>query len=59
MDMVEVDKNNLRTIEITINYHELLMKYDDTSVYKKYDLPEAFIMNFINLVMKKNGLKYI
>ena len=46
MDMVEVDKNNLRTIEITINYHELLMKYDDTSVYKKYDLPEGFHYEF-------------
>ena len=44
--MVEVDKNNLRTIEITINYHELLMKYDDTSVYKKYDLPEGFHYEF-------------
>ena len=36
----------MRTYDNRIKYYELLMKYDDTSVYKKYDLPEGFHYEF-------------
>ena len=32
----------MKTLDNTIRYYELLMKYDDTSNYKEYDLPEGF-----------------
>ena len=32
----------MKTIDNTIKYYELLMKYDDISDYKKYELPEGF-----------------
>ena len=32
----------MKTLDNTIRYYELLMKYDNTSNYKEYDLPEGF-----------------
>ena len=32
----------MKTMDNTIKYYELLMKYDDISDYKKYELPEGF-----------------
>lgn len=32
----------MKTLDNTIKYYELLMKYDDTSILKKYELPEGF-----------------
>ena len=32
----------MKSLDNTIRYYELLMKYDDTSNYKEYDLPEGF-----------------
>ena len=36
----------MKTIDNTIKYYELLMKYDDLSTYKKYELPEGFHYEF-------------
>ena len=36
----------MKTLDNTIKYYELLMKYDDTSNYKKYELPEGFHYDF-------------
>lgn len=32
----------MKNLDNTIRYFELLMKYDDTSVFKKYELPGCF-----------------
>ena len=45
----------MRTYDNRIKYFELLMKYDNISNYKKYELPEGFIMNSISQEMKKSG----
>ena len=39
----------MKNIDNTIKYYELLMKYDDTSVFKKYELPEGFHYEFYKL----------
>ena len=36
----------MKTIDNTIKYYELLMKYDDSSNYKRYELPEGFHYEF-------------
>lgn len=36
----------MKTLDNTIKYYELLMKYDDTSKYKKYLLPDGFHYEF-------------
>ena len=36
----------MKTLDNTIKYYELLMKYDDTSKFKKYELPEGFHYEF-------------
>lgn len=36
----------MRTYDNRIKYYELLMKYDDITNYKKYELPEGFHYNF-------------
>ena len=36
----------MKTLDNTIKYYELLMKYDDTSEFKKYELPEGFHYEF-------------
>ena len=36
----------MKTMDNTIKYYELLMKYDDTDDFKKYELPEGFHYEF-------------
>jgi len=36
----------MKTLDNTIKYYELLMKYDDLSKYKQYELPEGFHYEF-------------
>lgn len=36
----------MKVMDNTIKYFELLMKYDDTSKYKKYELPDGFHFEF-------------
>lgn len=36
----------MKTIDNTIKYYELLMKYDDLSNYKRYELPDGFHYKF-------------
>lgn len=36
----------MKTLDNTIKYYELLMKYDDTDVFKIYELPEGFHYEF-------------
>lgn len=36
----------MKTLDNTIKYYELLMKYDDTSNLKEYELPEGFHYEF-------------
>lgn len=36
----------MKTFDNTIKYYELLIKYDDTSSYKKYELPEGYHWEF-------------
>ena len=36
----------MKTLDNTIKYYELLMKYDDLSNYKNYELPEGFHYEF-------------
>ncbi len=36
----------MKNLDNTIKYYELLMKYDDTSKYDKYELPEGFHYEF-------------
>ena len=36
----------MKNLDNTIKYYELLMKYDDTSKFKKYELPEGFHYEF-------------
>lgn len=39
----------MKNLDNTIKYYELLMKYDDTSSYKKYELPSGFHYEFYNV----------
>ena len=39
----------MKTIDNTIRYFELLMKYNDTSIYKKYELPKGYHYEFYKL----------
>lgn len=36
----------MKVLDNTIKYYELLMKYDDTSKFEKYELPEGFHYEF-------------
>ena len=36
----------MKTMDNTIKYYELLMKYDDTDEFKRYELPEGFHYEF-------------
>lgn len=36
----------MKTLDNTIKYYELLMNYDDTSKYKKYELPDNYYFKF-------------
>ena len=36
----------MKTLDNTIKYYELLMKYNDTSEYKQYELPDGFHYEF-------------
>lgn len=36
----------MKTLDNTIKYYELLMNYNDTSIYNKYELPEGFHYKF-------------
>lgn len=36
----------MKSLDNTIKYYELLMKYDDLSNFKKYELPEGFYYEF-------------
>ncbi len=36
----------MESMEKTLEYHELLMTYDDTSVYDRYELPDGFHYEF-------------
>ena len=40
----------MKSYDNTIKYYELLMFYEDTSIYQKYSLPEGFHFEFY-----KNG----
>ena len=36
----------MKILDNTIKYYELLMHYEDTSIFKKYELPEGFHYEF-------------
>lgn len=36
----------MKSLDNTIKYYELLMKYDDLSIFKRYELPEGFHYEF-------------
>ena len=38
----------MKTIEKTLEYHELLMTLDDTNKYSSYELPDGFSYKFYN-----------
>ena len=39
----------MKSYDNTIKYYELLMYYKDTSIYKKYSLPDGFHLSFIKM----------
>ena len=36
----------MKSLDNTIKYYELLMFYENTSIYQKYSLPEGFHFEF-------------
>lgn len=36
----------MRVLDNTLKYYDLLMKYDDLSTFKYYELPDEYYMDF-------------
>ena len=49
----------MKSYDNTIKYYELLMYYKDTSIYKKYSLPDGFHDTFIQELNKRCIFKFI
>lgn len=47
----------MKSLDNTINYYELLMKYNDTSKYIEYKLPEGFHYEFYKLGDEEEWIK--